>query len=625
MTFIPSVNYEYAIFNEAPKLVLFNPFDLNSKLFYKTISNISNITKLGITNVSSTIKNVSNISNAIVKPVMKDVSNDMVISQFFLFILFFILLFSLFKSRAKSSIRIIIKTKNNSEYVTTIVNYMARLPTISHLVFNQNFYVSYDQKEFQIYNDIYGRFMIVDDDTCVLDITSSTLDAIHLREFLDSIYTHYVNNDKGQYLYTARPSNYSAIRFNKTLFNTEITFDHIFNKEIESGVKHIRFFINNKKWYEQNGFPYTLGVLAHGPSGCGKTSFIKAIANECGRNVIMVPLDKKTKIKQLESLFFNENISVYNSNTKQTRIQYIPFHNRMYVVENIDRISSKQFSAIKELLYGLLESPERLVVFTAEKIKQVDKSLLAAGRIDAQVYLDYCNIDTIMDMVTNFYETNIEDYDEFKSSLCDNVLTPSIVYEILFRNITNHDNALNELTEKCNLEMVENTIENDLQKDVDSIISQELEEEQELESKYNQLLNSLNSSVLEKEAEKTHRDFSSEELEVIQDIELVDFKISKSAIKEEILEKVLQELDNDDISVSFDGKDCVDSEMAVDLELEKGLVDYELSDSDFSENANESGLTQSQFLKGISVISSMSDKVHKKSVILDDFFDVKNK
>ena len=93
MTFIPSVNYEYAIFNEAPKLVLFNPIDLTSKLFYKTISNISNITNLGITNESSTIKNVSNISNAIVKPAMKEVSNDMLFSQFFLSILFFILLF----------------------------------------------------------------------------------------------------------------------------------------------------------------------------------------------------------------------------------------------------------------------------------------------------------------------------------------------------------------------------------------------------------------------------------------------------------------------------------------------------------------------------------------------------
>jgi len=297
----------------------------------------------------------------------------------------------------------------------------------------------------------------------------------------------------------------------------------------------------------------------------------------------------------------------------------------MYVIENIDRISSKQFSLVKELLYGLLESPERLVVFTAEQIKQVDKSLLAAGRIDAQVYLDYCNVDTIMDMVTNFYETDIKDYDEFKSSLCDNVLTPSAVYEILFRNITNHDSALQELKEKCNVEMVDNTVENDLQNDVDSIISQELEEEKEVESKSNSLFNSVNSSFLGKEAEKKHSDFSSEEAEkeVIQDIELVDFKLSKLEVKEvkeevltkeEILEKVLQEVE-DDISISFDGKDGVD----------QGLVDYELSDSEFSENANENegGLTQSQFLKGISVISSMSDKVNKKSFIVDDFFNVK--
>ncbi len=603
MTFVPNINSGYTLFKEAPKLVLSNSIDLTSKLFYTTLSNFSNISNIISSKNISNITNVSNISNVIVKPVMKDVTNDMFVSQFFLFFLFFILLFLTFKSRTKSSIRIIINTKNNSEYVTTIVNYIARLPSVPHLVFNQNFYVSYDQQEFQITSDIYGRFMIVDDDKCVLDITSSTLTSIHLRRFLDSIYTNFINSDKRQYLYTSRPSNYSKIRFDKTLFNTEITFDHIFNKEIESATKHIRFFINNKKWYEQNGFPYTLGVLVHGPSGCGKTSFIKAIANECGRQVIMVPLDKKTKIKQLESLFFSEEISIYNSKTKQTTIQYIPFHNRMYVIENIDRISSKQFSEVKELLYGFLESPERLVIFTAEQIKQVDRSLLAAGRIDAQVYLDYCNVNTIMDMFTNFYETDVEDYGNFKNSLCDNVLTPSVVYEILFRNITNHDNALKELIERCNIEMVDNLIEdekieNDLQKDVDSIISEELEEEKEVESnsKSNFLFNSTSSSFSEKELER----------EPEKDIELVDFKLSKSEVKEEIIPE-------EDISISFDGKDDIDQE----------LVDYELSDSDFSENTNETGLTQSQFLKGISVISSMSDKVNKKSVIVDDFFDIK--
>ena len=612
MTFVPNINSGYTLFKEAPKLVLSKSIDLSSKLFYTTISNISNISNI------VNITNISNISNVIVKPVMKDVTNDMLISQFFLFCLFFILLFSLFKSRAKSSIQIIINTKNNSEYVTTIVNYIARLPSVTHLVFNQNFYVSYNQQEFQIANDIYGRFMIVDDDTCVLDITTNKLTSIQVRQFLDSIYTNYINSDKRQYLYTARQSNYSTIRFNKTLFNTEITFDQIFNKEIESGMKHIRFFINNKKWYEQNGFPYTLGVLVHGPSGCGKTSFIKAIANECGRQVILVPLDKKTKIKQLESLFFSEDIGIYNSKTKQTTIQYIPFHNRMYVIENIDRISYKQFSEIKEILYGLLESPERLVVFTAEHIKDVDRTLLAAGRIDAQVYLDYCSVNTIMDMVTNFYETNIQDYDDFKSSLCDNVLTPSVVYEILFRNITNHDNALKELIERCNIEMVDNLIEderieNDLQKDVDYIISEELEEEKEVESKSNILFHSQNSSFSEIDAEKPHYDFSSEESEELEseiklekNIELVDFKINKSDVKE-VSKKEIQEIE----------------EIDIELELDRELVDYELTDSDFSENTNESGLTQSQFLKGISVISSMSDKVNKKSIIVDDFFDIK--
>jgi hypothetical protein len=595
MTFLPNINPGYTLLKEVPKLVLSNPIDFTSKLFFTTLPNISNISKL-----IPPVKNVTNISNTIVKPVMSNITNNMLVSQFFLFCLFFILLFSLFKSRIKSSIRIMIDTKNNSEYVTTIVNYISTLPSIRHLIFNQNFYVSYDKQEFLISKDIYGRFMIVDEDTCVLEITTSTLTSTQLRQFLDGIYKNYVKSDKRQYLYNTRLSNYSAIRFEKKLFDTQITFDHLINKDIESGMKHIRFFINNRKWYEQNGFPYTLGVIVHGPSGCGKTSFIKAIANECERQVIMVPLDKKTKMKQLESLFFNEEIHVYDPKTKKTAIQNIPFHNRMYVVENIDRISSKQFSVIKELLYGLLESPERLVVFTAEKIKLVDASLLAAGRIDTQVYLDYCNVDTIMDMVSNFYETEIKDYDDFKKSLCDNVLTPSVVYEILFRNITSHDQALKELTERCNIELVEKVIENiedvkdvenDLQEDVDSIISQELEEEKEIQTRPNFLFDSTSSCFSEKDPEKIN-----ESKKEAKDIELVDFKIPKSEPIEEIIKVEEKEIDID--------------------------IDYELSDSDFSDTINndESGLTQSQFLKGISVISSMSDKVNKKSVIVDDFF-----
>jgi hypothetical protein len=537
----------------------------------------------------------------------------------------------MFKSDIKSSIRIVINKKNNSEYVTTIVKYMARLPSVSHLVFNQSFYVSYNQQEFKISNDIYGKFMIVDDNIRVLDIITSTLTNTQLRQFLDSIYINYVSSDKRQYLYNARSSNYSKIRFDKTLFDTEITFNHIFNKEIEYAKRHIRFFINNKKWYEQNGFPYTLGVIVHGPSGCGKSSFIKAIANECGRQVIMVPLDRKTKIKQLESLFFNEEINVYNSNTKNITNKYIPFHNRMYVIENIDRISHKQFSEVKELLYGLLESRERLVVFTAEQIKLVDKSLLSAGRIDTQVYLDYCNVDTIMDMVINFYETDIKDYDDFKKSLCDNVLTPSDVYEILFRNITNHDSALKELTDKCNVDIVEKVIENDLQEDVDSIISQELEEEKEVESKSNFLFDSVSSSEMTtlevSSSEMTTLEVSSSEMTTLEvsSSEMTHLEVSSS----EMTTLGVSSEDNEQKKEFV--KDVKDIEL-VDFKIPKievkkeELVDYELSDSDFSDNINdtgETGLTQSQFLKGISVISSMSDKVHKKSVIVDNFFDIK--
>ena len=48
-------------------------------------------------------------------------------------------------------------------------------------------------------------------------------------------------------------------------------------------MKKIDFFINNSKWYEHHGKPYTLGIGLSGPPGTGKTLLARAVAHhtEC--------------------------------------------------------------------------------------------------------------------------------------------------------------------------------------------------------------------------------------------------------------------------------------------------------------------------------------------------------
>ena len=53
-------------------------------------------------------------------------------------------------------------------------------------------------------------------------------------------------------------------------FVTARTFKNIYfeeKKDVEARVNH---FINNKKWYDERGIPYTLGFMFQGPPGTGK-------------------------------------------------------------------------------------------------------------------------------------------------------------------------------------------------------------------------------------------------------------------------------------------------------------------------------------------------------------------
>ena len=62
--------------------------------------------------------------------------------------------------------------------------------------------------------------------------------------------------------------------FNKSPFVTNRTLTNVFFEEKETLEKRLNFFINNKGWYDQKGYPYMLGLLFHGVPGCGKVSML---------------------------------------------------------------------------------------------------------------------------------------------------------------------------------------------------------------------------------------------------------------------------------------------------------------------------------------------------------------
>jgi len=262
--------------------------------------------------------------------------------------------------------------------------------------------------------------------------------------------------------------------YTKTKFTTNRTFDNVFFEEREHVRGRTKFFLENRGWYDKKGIPYTLGFLFHGPPGCGKTSSVKAIANEGKRHIINVQLSEIKTKAQLQHLFFNDDIHVYNG--VNTEKYTIPVSERLYVIEDIDAMgdtvlrrewkkpnavpvikteedawlarekeSEKEtidLSFLLNLLDGTLEANGRILIITTNFPERIDRALIRPGRIDMIVKFKHCNRTVIHEMLQSFYDREIDLPDDVS---LDYKWSPAEVNQILFRNFNQPEAALQEL------------------------------------------------------------------------------------------------------------------------------------------------------------------------------------
>ena len=260
--------------------------------------------------------------------------------------------------------------------------------------------------------------------------------------------------------------------YTKTTFTTNRNFRNVFFEDRKHVQGRTQFFLENRGWYDKKGIPYTLGFLFHGQPGTGKTSTIKAIASEGRRHIINVQLSEIKTKAQLQHLFFNDEIHVYNGATTEKYI--IPVSERLYVIEDIDAMgdtvirrdwktpaATKQKSEedawldrVKEpeketidlsfllnLLDGTLEANGRVLVITTNYPERIDKALIRPGRIDMIVHFQKCSKAVLQEMVTSFYDKEVP----IDGEGLDLKWTPAEVNQILFRNFEDPEAAVGEL------------------------------------------------------------------------------------------------------------------------------------------------------------------------------------
>lgn len=261
--------------------------------------------------------------------------------------------------------------------------------------------------------------------------------------------------------------------YTKTKFTTNRNFDNVFFEDRKHVQGRTQFFLENRGWYDKKGIPYTLGFLFHGPPGCGKTSTVKAIANEGRRHIINIQLSEIKTKAQLQHLFFNDEIHVYNGSV--TEKYTIPVSERLYVIEDIDAMgdtvlrrewkkpqivqkpkteedawlerqkeSEKEtidLSFLLNLLDGTLEANGRILIITTNFPERIDQALIRPGRIDMITHFKKCSVAVLREMVCAFYDTTVE----LDDASLDEKWSPAEVNQILFRNFDNPTAAVRDL------------------------------------------------------------------------------------------------------------------------------------------------------------------------------------
>jgi hypothetical protein len=380
-----------------------------------------------------------------------------------------------------------------SSRMDAVVFFVTTLPAMKSLLGVTNH--DYLPNEFEpvcLDNDVYFELMDLKVTDGAPEVIKFKLycyehDVQHLQTFVDTCNTDYerrMANKLGAHRYyfdqmvqtktkgsIQNPLPSTHLVYTKTKFVTTRTFENVFFDQRKQVRDRVKFFLEHRDWYEKKGIPYTLGFMFHGPPGTGKTSSIKAIANAGRRHIINIQLSEIKTKQQLQHLFFNDEIHVFNGANTEKYI--IPVAERLYVIEDIDAMGDVvlrrewkkpvveekkkeddifgdrkeekdtfDLSFLLNLLDGTLEANGRIIAFSSNYPERIDKALIRPGRVDMIVHFKNCTRAVLKEMVDSFYEQDITIPDD--PSL-DNKWSPAEAVRILFQNFGDPEAAVAEL------------------------------------------------------------------------------------------------------------------------------------------------------------------------------------
>jgi SpoVK/Ycf46/Vps4 family AAA+-type ATPase len=389
------------------------------------------------------------------------------------------------------------KSPGNFDIADSILNHILNIPDSQAFLIISQLEIIKNCESFIFAKDIYFQMtsLNIKDgnvESIEFKLFSNVLNVCQLREFVFTILENYIiekKNNLGNKLYyfdhiiqKAKRGDYiNKLLFSQHIFKTNRTLENVFHERQDELKKRVRFFLENKNWYDSKGVPYTLGLMFYGSPGTGKTSSIKSIANCLNRHIININIGAIKSQKQLKKLFYDEHITVCQDPdilSRNTEL-IIPIEKRLYVIEDADAllesdilterrsestkikpIQTQQFTnenleeesdidlaTILNIIDGTLETPGRVLIITSNHPDKFDNAFIRPGRIDMLIEFKKANKKVIKDMIESFYSVNIDTSEINK--IDDYKWTPAEVSQILFKNFGAKEQAIKDLVLLC--------------------------------------------------------------------------------------------------------------------------------------------------------------------------------
>ncbi len=232
------------------------------------------------------------------------------------------------------------------------------------------------------------------------------------------------------------------------LTNTK-NFDSLFFKNKKTFIKMITDFRDKDGIYKFPNIPHKLGILLHGVPGTGKTSIIKSLSNFLDRHIVTTSLTnfKTNKMfsdfimnsqKGNASLFFKDVIYLFEDfDAVQTKFLKSRKNNEQEQ-ENDSQVEDEiNLSGVLNVLDGVIDTPGMVIIYTTNKIGDIDEAFFRPGRIDINMELGYLNSGDAVDMI-KYYNNDIclEQEEKLLEYFKKNEITPARLENMIREDIT---------------------------------------------------------------------------------------------------------------------------------------------------------------------------------------------